>query len=273
MIVHSSKTDFVKIREDSEKRLAPKPVAPHQQKLGMGDFLHLMISQLQYQDPLHPMNNTRFAAQLAQFSQLDQLTHLNKGVGHMVHSGSDANKMMMVGFLGQEVTLKGNGFHLEPGDSVGLKFRLGSPAGSGHLHIFDEQHHLVRTMELKSMAPGSHTVPWDGVTNQGDQAPKGRYSFEVEAMDGRHKAISAVPVQTGVVTGILFSKGEPVLEVNGKPVAFKDISHVGRPEGTVRKKPDVPSPALSRTLSPVSSRMPSVVETKGKSAKKPDAIH
>lgn len=272
MIVHSSKTDFSKIREESEKRLAPKAAAPPRQKLGMGDFLHLMISQLQYQDPLHPMNNTRFAAQLAQFSQLDQLTHLNKGVGHMVHSGSDANKMMMVGFLGQEVTMKGNSFRLEPGGSVGLRFRLDAPSSSGHLRIFDEQHRLVRTMALKQMVPGTHSMSWDGVTNQGSEAPKGQYSFEVEAMDGRHKAISAVPVETGVVTGILFEKGKPVLEVNGKPVAFSEISHVGRPEAPPRPQAPPRSPVLSRKLSPLSSRPPSVAAN-GKPANKPDAIH
>ncbi|MHB1285235.1 MAG: flagellar hook assembly protein FlgD [Leptospirales bacterium] len=272
MIVQSSKTDFSKIREESEKRLAPKPAAPPRQKLGMGDFLHLMISQLQYQDPLHPMNNTRFAAQLAQFSQLDQLTHLNKGVGHMVHSGTDANKMMMVGFLGQEVTMKGNSFRLESGGSVGLRFRQGGHSGSGHLRIFDEQHHLVRTIALKPMGAGTHSVSWDGVTNQGAQAPKGQYSFEVEAMDGRHKPIPAVPVQTGVVTGILFEKGEPVLEVNGKPVAFKEISHVGRPAVPPRRQPEAQSPVLSRKLAPLSSPTASVAGH-DKPARKPDAIH
>lgn len=242
MIVQSEKNSLSHIREESEKRLGPKTAPPPKQKLGMGDFLHLMISQLQYQDPLHPLNNTRFAAQLAQFSQLDQLTHLNRGVGSMVHSGADANKMMMVGFLGQEVTMKGNSFRLEPDGSVSLAFRQSAPSASGHLRIFDSQNHLVRTMELKSMEQGNHTLVWDGVTNQGTRAPKGHYSFEIDAMDGRHKAVPATPVETGTVTGILFEKGQPVLEVDGKPVAFGDISHVGEPPVSRRPRPNV-SPA------------------------------
>ena len=232
MIVQSDKNSLAHIRKESEKRLGPREAPPPRQKLGMGDFLHLMISQLQYQDPLHPLNNTRFAAQLAQFSQLDQLTHLNRGVGTIAHDGADANKMMMVGFLGQQVTMKGNAFHLDSSGKVSLTFRQSGDSRSGHLRIFDGQNHLVRTIALKSMESGSHTLEWDGVTDQGVRAPQGSYSFEIDAMDGRHRPVAATPVETGTVTGILFEKGQPVLEVDGKPVAFGDISHVGEPRAS-----------------------------------------
>ena len=232
MIVQSDKNTLDHIRKESEKRLGPRVAPPPRQKLGMGDFLHLMISQLQYQDPLHPLNNTRFAAQLAQFSQLDQLTHLNRGVGTIAHDGADANKMMMVGFLGQRVTMKGNAFRLAPSGNVSLTYRQTGASQSGHLRIFDGQNHLVRTIALKPMGPGSHTLEWDGVTDQGVRAPKGSYSFEIDAMDGRHRPVAATPVETGTVTGILFEKGQPVLEVDGKPVAFGDISHVGEPRAS-----------------------------------------
>lgn len=197
MIVQSDQNSLDHIRKESEKRLGPRVAPPPRQKLGMGDFLHLMISQLQYQDPLHPLNNTRFAAQLAQFSQLDQLTHLNRGVGTIAHDGADANKMMMVGFLGQRVTMKGNAFRLDPSGNVSLTYRQAGASQSGHLRIFDGQNHLVRTIALKPMGPGSHTLEWDGVTDQGVRAPKGSYSFEIDAMDGRHRPVAATPSKRG----------------------------------------------------------------------------
>jgi flagellar basal-body rod modification protein FlgD len=238
MIVHSKSTDLSEIRKASEKRLAPQGPEPPKKKLGMGDFLHLMITQLQYQDPMHPLNNQQFAAQLAQFSQLKQLAHLNKGMGTMVHTGADANKMMMVGFLGQEVTMKGNGFRFAHGASVRLAFRMSSPGSSGSLFVFDKHHQLVRTIALPALSAGRHAIRWDGITNEGKRAPEGEYTFEVEAMDGPSKPVSADPIQTGTVTGILFQNGQPVLEVNGKPVSLQDISHVERPEA-----PKAPIPA------------------------------
>ena len=47
------------------------------------EFLQLLTTQLQYQDPLQPMDNSQFASQLAQFSQLDQLSSLNQEVSNL----------------------------------------------------------------------------------------------------------------------------------------------------------------------------------------------
>ena len=51
--------------------------------LGKDDFLNLLITQLKYQDPLNPTDNTEFAAQLAQFSALEQMSDINSGISSM----------------------------------------------------------------------------------------------------------------------------------------------------------------------------------------------
>src|SRR5690625_2371676 len=49
--------------------------------LGQQEFLHLLVAQMQNQDPLNPMDGTEFASQLAQFNSVEQLIHLNQGLG------------------------------------------------------------------------------------------------------------------------------------------------------------------------------------------------
>jgi flagellar basal-body rod modification protein FlgD len=53
------------------------------QDLGKDDFLKLLIFQLQNQNPLEPMKNEEFVAQLAQFNSLEQMQNLNKTMSSM----------------------------------------------------------------------------------------------------------------------------------------------------------------------------------------------
>ena len=56
------------------------------------EFLQLLTTQLQHQDPLQPMDGTQFTAQLAQFSQLEQLSNLNTSMGSL--SNTTASNMI-----------------------------------------------------------------------------------------------------------------------------------------------------------------------------------
>ena len=59
--------------------------------LGKDDFLNLLVTQLQYQNPLDPMDNTAFVAQMAQFSSLEQMQNLNTTMTNMQASNMIGN--------------------------------------------------------------------------------------------------------------------------------------------------------------------------------------
>ncbi|HSW40453.1 MAG TPA: flagellar hook capping FlgD N-terminal domain-containing protein [Acidobacteriota bacterium] len=49
-------------------------------EVGQDEFMRLFITQLQHQDPINPVSNEQFIAQLATFSSLEQLIAINKAV-------------------------------------------------------------------------------------------------------------------------------------------------------------------------------------------------
>ena len=65
-------------------------------ELGKEDFLMLLVTQIQYQDPLEPADNTEFVAQLAQFSALEQMSNLN----------TTANNNTAYSLVGKEVLVR-----------------------------------------------------------------------------------------------------------------------------------------------------------------------
>jgi len=54
--------------------------SPTTQQLGEADFLKLLVTQLENQDPMNPMDNQQFVAQLATFSSLQELVSINNAV-------------------------------------------------------------------------------------------------------------------------------------------------------------------------------------------------
>jgi flagellar basal-body rod modification protein FlgD len=55
-------------------------VSSSSKDLGKTEFLNLLVAQLKNQDPMNPMDNQEFIAQLATFSSLEQLISINKAV-------------------------------------------------------------------------------------------------------------------------------------------------------------------------------------------------
>lgn len=72
-------------------------------------FLQLMITQLQYQDPLDPVDDTEYIAQLAQFTSLEQMTNLNTSMTNMLDYMQNINvsvvETQVLGYIGKGVTV------------------------------------------------------------------------------------------------------------------------------------------------------------------------
>ncbi len=73
-------------------------------ELGKDDFMNLLIAQLKNQDPLNPMKDTEFIAQLANFSSLEQVSNMNKNLEEFLKQQQYQNSVAAVSMIGKEIT-------------------------------------------------------------------------------------------------------------------------------------------------------------------------
>lgn len=201
---------------DTEKREIKKA-------LGKEDFLRLLVTQMQFQDPLKPMEHTEFTAQLAQFSSLDQLFAINNGLKGLSDIQDGINRMHSVNFIGKEVRASGNKVYIgEDTPSTKIGYYLNRDMSGITVRIFDKDGRAVRTIELGPQDAGDHTAVWDGRDNLGGVLSPGEYTFSVTAENLEGKEMDMLTNITGVVTGISFEESIPYLMVGGirVPVAY-----------------------------------------------------
>src|SRR5512135_287243 len=99
--------------------------------LGESDFLNLLITQLKNQDPLDPMKDTEFVAQLANFSSLQQMTSMNTNMANLLAQQNYTNAASMIG---KQVTTSD--------DKSGVVSKVSLEKGQIYLYVGDNKYTL-----------------------------------------------------------------------------------------------------------------------------------
>lgn len=200
------------------------------QELGQDAFLNLLVTQLQYQDPLNPQENEDFIAQLAQFSQVEQLTNANDALGNLYQALASMNNASMTQLLGQQVRAHGDEFHYDGDGEVELHYDAAGQTASATLTITDENGSVVFTTELGGLDEGDGTYTWSGNSLRGGTADEGTYTFSISGQDTSGDTVEVVEVVEGIIDGMSFESGTPVPSINGVDIGLGDIIHVSTPE-------------------------------------------
>lgn len=215
--------------------------AKNHNKMDKNGFLKLLSHQMQNQDPFKPMDQKAFATDLAQFSQLEQMTQVNKNLEGMGTNAPMESKFYGASFIGKKVTTKGTSVEY-PGDQsrVNLPYSLPKDAESLTINIMDSSNNLIAKVEKENVSGGSQNFVWDGIAMDGTPAVKDTYRYVVRAKDETGGDFSGETNAVGLVTGVSFNNGEVILEVdNKKKVFLRDALSFQIPEkaGSAPKMP------------------------------------
>lgn len=209
-------------------------------KLSLGasfnDFLTLLTTQMQYQDPLDPMDSSEWTNQLVQFSQVEQQINTNDKLGSLTTLTNNGQVSTAISMIGLNVEVNGNTFTHAAGESAPMSYSLPSEAKTANLIIKDSSGTVVRTVTGETSI-GKHSYTWDGKNAEGETAPAGDYTIQVAAYDTEGNGISDVSTTvTGKVSGVESGSGGMVLRVGDVPVSIDSIVAAGQTAGTTGGK-------------------------------------
>jgi len=195
--------------------------------LGMDAFLQLLVTQLQYQDPLSPMDDKEFVAELAQFSSVEQLTEINSGIDKLATIGQEQQLLGAVNFIGKTIEATGTAVSLTEGKATDVTFTLPEDASTCMVNVLDSTGNIVRTVDLGATKAGDVAFTWDGKDYDGNTLDDGQYQVAVTAANADGDVMTVASTMSGTVTGITQVSGTYYLDIgNGRNVAFTDITNV-----------------------------------------------
>ncbi len=193
--------------------------------LGKEEFLKLLTAQLRNQDPLQPIQNEQFVAQLAQFSSLEQMQNMNDNLTSNIMINQSVNNSLATTLIGREVEAKGNTFTLESGSKTNLSFTTSADA-SAKVEVVDSNGKVVATIKAGDLKAGNQSVSWDGNGADGKPAASGDYTFRVTATDAKGNAVGTQTMVRGKVTGVKFQNGGTYLMVGSRTFSLADVTQI-----------------------------------------------
>lgn len=194
-------------------------------------FLTLLTTQLQNQNPLDPMENEAFVAQLAQFSQLEATTQMSTSLESMAAQQRGDRILAGSSLVGQQV-LAETGLVKVDGES-GASMELELPTGADQVEfgIYDvETSQKLRDFVVGPQTAGQKTFNWDGRLTNGEFAPEGTYTVRASIVQGTNST-PVVPMTMSPVRSIGWDAATSDLNVNfdgDVSLPLSEISRVGR---------------------------------------------
>jgi flagellar basal-body rod modification protein FlgD len=197
--------------------------------MGKDQFMKLLIAQLQNQDPTNPMDGSQMAAQLAQFSSLEQLQNINTTLTDQA-SGSGAllgavQSTAAINTLGHTVVAVGNGVQIGGANgATTVTADIGAAAKTATLHVYDSTGTEVGTSDLGALGAGNkQTFDITGATKN---LPAGTYTYSIDAKDSAGAAVTVQTYMTGKVDGVSSGSTGIVLNSGGLTIPYSSVVQV-----------------------------------------------
>ncbi|MRW92109.1 flagellar hook assembly protein FlgD [Duganella sp. FT80W] len=198
-------------------------------------FMKLLVTQLQNQDPLNPMDNAEMTSQLAQLSTVTGINKLNTTLTSLqTDLSTNTQTTTAISMIGKGILVDGKGIELSSStatdgtttNSSVFGIDLASAAENVTITIADSTGKTVRTMSMSNVDAGTYPISWDGTTDSNTTAAAGSYTFSVTATSGGSTLTDATPLQLAAVASVSTGTSGVKLNTSLGQFAMSDVKEV-----------------------------------------------
>ena len=204
-----------------------------QQAVGLASdfsqFLTLLTTQLQNQDPLSPLDSNEFTEQLVQFSQVEQAINTNSRLDDLLALQIGNSSTSALGYVGLDVTYVSAEVPHEEGTNSTIRYSLDGTADIATISIFDEGGGLVFNGEAETSV-GAHAFEWNGRDLVNNVVPSGTYTVRIDALDANENVLDTTTVVQSRVRGVEQQNGVAFALVGDRAVPIEQILSAVEPE-------------------------------------------
>jgi flagellar basal-body rod modification protein FlgD len=212
-----------------EDYVAQQKVKGQNETMGQSQFLTLFTTQLKNQNPLDPVKNEAFVAQLAQFSQLEATTAMKTSMDTMVSTMQSERMLAGSSLIGRKVAVPDGPAVLLAGQPVTGTIDLPAGADGVKLEVLNDKGQTVRSMIFGAQTPGTMNIAWDGLSDAGNGMDDGTYRFVATVTSKGTTAKTSVNTLSTVhsVSSAGTADNTWLLEVDGgKTVGINDVKRI-----------------------------------------------
>ena len=197
--------------------------------LGKDDFLKLLLTELQYQDPTSPMDSEKILNQTSQLASLEAQEKTNKSLDALTASFANNKNFSAVSAIGKMARLESS-LKLrtqEDGSPSPVNFNLNfdEDIKSGSINIYSEDGALIKSILLDEDTAGQHSFNWDGKTNAGTDATAGKYFIKSTYQNEDGLTLDA---KAGAykIESVKFEDEKTFVKLNGSYISFDQVSEI-----------------------------------------------
>jgi len=192
------------------------------------DFLKMLMTQLQNQDPTNPMDTNQFTSELVQFSSVEQQINTNTSLTQLIQLTQGGELMQSASMLGAQVTATSDHIPLQKGSGA-LQFT--APAAEPvAIAIYNDQGAKIRDAAI-SATKGANGWAWNGTDNAGNTVPDGSYKVAVIGANTDGTTTALPFTITGTATQVLSRNNTVELQLGALTVPFSAVQSVNKPAG------------------------------------------